>query len=291
MIPTPQRKRNVSVPVAGGVRQMAVHEWGDERNPRVLVCVHGLSRNGRDFDVIADALSDHYRVLCPDIPGRGESDWLASADHYQLPIYVQAIQAMLLDGGVLEHDWIGTSMGGLIGMVMASSLSAPDSRIRRFVINDIGPFIERAALERIAAYVGRPMLFPDYMTLFNTVKPINAPFGPLTDEQQHHIVRTSCMQRSDGQWEFKTDPKIGDAFRAGLQQPASDLWPLWGGIKQPTLIIRGEQSDLLSEATLERMLATHPDARALTVADTGHAPMLMDAPTISAVRDFLLAKD
>jgi len=290
MIAAPDRRRSVAIAVDGAQRQMAVHEWGAERNPNVLVCVHGLSRNGRDFDLIAPALADRYRVLCPDIPGRGESDWLGKAEHYVIPTYVQAVHAMLLDAGVGDYDWIGTSMGGLIGMVMASTLTSPQTRLRRFVVNDVGPYIERVALDRIAAYVGRAPLFPDYLTLFNAVQPTNAPFGPLSDEQKHHIVKTSCQQRPDGQWEFKTDPKIGDAFRAALQLPESDLWPLWQGIAQPTLILRGEHSDLLSPATLARMLATHAGARAITVADTGHAPMLMDAPTIAAVRDFLLAE-
>jgi len=264
---------------------MAVHEWGDANNPRVVVCVHGLSRNGRDFDVLADALSSDYRVLCPDVPGRGESDWFASADHYTIPHYIKAMNAMLTEFGVQTYDWVGTSMGGLIGMVMAAT---PGSKMRRFVINDIGPVIERASLDRIASYVGKTPLFPAYMSLFDAVQPINVTFGPLTDEQKHHMVKTSVQERGDGQWEFKTDPKIGDAFRAGLKQPAADMWPLWGAVKQPILILRGVNSDLLSAATLEKMLATHPDARAITIADTGHAPMIMDAPTVNSVKQFLL---
>ena len=285
MIAKPHRRSNVAFPVDGALKHMAVHEWGDAKNPRVVVCVHGLSRNGRDFDVLADALCGDYRVLCPDVPGRGESDWLASADHYAIPIYIQAMNAMLSEFGVQAHDWVGTSMGGLIGMVMAAS---PGSKIRRFVINDIGPVIERVSLERIASYVGKSLLFPTYMALFDAVQPINAGFGPLSDEQKHHIVKTSVQQRADGQWEFKTDPKIGDAFRAGLAQPATDMWPLWSAIKQPVLILRGVNSDLLSAATLEKMVAMHPGAQSITITDTGHAPMIMDEPTINAVKQFLL---
>ncbi len=285
MIPKPHRRSNVAFPVDGVLKHMAVHEWGDEKNPRVVVCAHGLSRNGRDFDVLADALVGDYRVLCPDVPGRGESDWFASAEHYTIPHYVQAMNAMLTEFGVQTYDWVGTSMGGLIGMVMAAS---PASKMRRFVINDIGPVIERASLDRIASYVGKTPLFPTYMALFEAIQPINAPFGPLTDEQKHHMVKTSVQERPDGQWEFKTDPKIGDAFRAGLTQTAADMWPLWGAIKQPMLILRGVNSDLLSAATLEKMVATHPGARAITIADTGHAPMIMDEPTINAVKQFLL---
>jgi len=290
MIPTPDRRANVVVPIGDATRNMVVHDWGDERNPRVAVCVHGLSRNGRDFDVVAPALADGYRVLCPDIPGRGESDWYASAADYTIPNYIAAINAMFTQLGVSRYDWIGTSMGGLIGMVMAAT---PGSKMRRFVINDIGPVIEKAALDRIAAYVGRVPTFPSYMALFEAVQPINASFGPLSDEQKHHMVKTAVQQRADGQWEFKTDPKIGDAFRDGLKQTAMDMWPLWAAVTQPVLVLRGAESDLLSAATVEKMLAAHHGAgriaEALTIADTGHAPMIMDEPTIAVVKRFLHA--
>ncbi len=285
MIAKPHRRLNVAFPVDGVLKHMAVHEWGDAKNARVVICAHGLSRNGRDFDVLADALASDFRILCPDVPGRGESDWFASADHYTIPHYIQAMNAMLTDLGVSTYDWVGTSMGGLIGMVMAAT---PGSKMRRFVINDIGPVIERASLDRIASYVGKTPLFPTYMSLFEAVQPINVTFGPLTDEQKHHMVKTSVQERADGQWEFKTDPKIGDAFRAGLAQPSADMWPLWSAVKQPILILRGVNSDLLSAVTLEKMVATHPDAKAITIADTGHAPMIMDEPTVAAVKQFLL---
>lgn len=284
MIAKPHRRSNVAFPVDGVAKHMAVHEWGNASNPHVVVCVHGLSRNGRDFDVLADALASDYRVLCPDVPGRGESDWFASAEHYTIPHYIQALNAMLTEFGVQTYDWVGTSMGGLIGMVMAAT---PGSKMRRFVINDIGPVIERASLDRIAGYVGKTPMFPTYMALFEAVQPINATFGPLSDEQKHHMVKISVQERADGQWEFKIDPKIGDAFRAGLKQPAADMWPLWGAVKQPILILRGVNSDLLSAATLEKMVVTHPDAQAITIADTGHAPMIMDEPTINSVKQFL----
>jgi pimeloyl-ACP methyl ester carboxylesterase len=288
MIPKPTRKFHVDViSTSGDTRRMAVHDWGDIANQNVLICVHGLSRNGRDFDVIANALSDRYRVLCPDVIGRGESDWYATASEYAIPNYVAAMQKMLSDLAVKEYDWIGTSMGGLIGMVMAS---LPNSGMRKFVINDVGPEIERAALERIAEYISaRPRAFPDYMSLFNAAQAAIAPFGPLTDEQKHHIITTSCRKREDRLWEFNTDPKIGEAFVAGLKLPAIDLWPLWSSINQKTLILRGQTSDLLSVATVNKMISDAQFARAITVEDTGHAPMLMDAPTIAQIREFLLS--
>jgi pimeloyl-ACP methyl ester carboxylesterase len=284
MIPTPHRKRSIAFTINDQTRHMAVHEWGEPRNPRVLVCVHGLSRNGRDFDVIADALCNEYRVLCPDIPGRGESDWLASADQYVIPNYVIAVRAMLHDLGVQRYDWIGTSMGGLIGMMFAAGAI---STMRRFVLNDVGPVIEREALVRIAQYVGRAPLFPDYPSLFAASQPAIEPFGPLSEEQRHHIIQTSCQKRVDGQWEFKADPKIGDAFRAALAAPPVDLWPLWESIMQPTLILRGAFSDLLSPDTVETMLRTHLHSQAVTIANTGHAPMMMDASTTVRIKKFL----
>jgi pimeloyl-ACP methyl ester carboxylesterase len=201
-------------------------------------------------------------------------------------------------------------MGGLIGMALAnlpsmaaavspsvatavspSMATTPNSGMRRFVVNDIGPEIERAALERIAVYLSaRPPSFPDYLSLFNAAQPAIAPFGPLSDEQRHHIISTSSRRGEDGLWTFKTDPKIGEAFAAGLATPSVDLWPLWKGIKQPTLIVRGEHSDLLSIATLQKMLDSKSSAKAITIADTGHAPMLMDAPTISRIERFLLSE-
>jgi pimeloyl-ACP methyl ester carboxylesterase len=288
MIPKPPRKLHIDVATAdGSSRRMAVHDWGEITNPRVLICVHGLSRNGRDFDVIADALSDQFRVLCPDVIGRGESDWYATATEYAIPNYVAGMQAMLSALAIREYDWIGTSMGGLIGMVMAIQ---PDPSMRRFVINDVGPEIERAALDRIALYVSaRPPVFPDYLSLFNAAQVAIAPFGPLTDEQKHHIIATSCRKREDGAWEFKTDPKIGEAFVAGLKLPPVDLWPLWDSIKQKSLVLRGRTSDLLSESTLNRMVSTSANKRALTVEGTGHAPMLMDASTIAHIREFLIS--
>ncbi len=293
MIPKPHRRATVQFSLGkdeGAIhRVMVVHDWGDERNPNVVICVHGLSRNGRDFDVIADALSNDYRVLCPDVPGRGESDWLASADQYVIANYAVAIHAMLIELGVQRYDWIGTSMGGLIGMAMAFSAAGYESAMKRFVINDVGPEIERTALLRIAAYMGRPPTFPSFPTLFAATLPAILPFGPLTEEARQHIVRTSCQQRTDGLWEFKTDPKIGEAFVAAVNQPAVDLWPLWQGLTQPTLVLRGEYSDLLSPETLTKMVSTRANVQSLVIADTGHAPMMWDAPTIAHIQQFLKA--
>ena len=264
---------------------MVVHEWGDPQNENVIICAHGLSRNGRDFDVIAESLSATHRVLCPDVPGRGLSEWLPSATHYVIPTYVEAMRQMFTQLRLKRYDWIGTSMGGLIGMVIAAT---PGNHMKRYVCNDVGPEIERAALERIGAYMGmRPPAFESYEQLYRASLLAISSFGPLTDEQKHHIVRTSCACGEDGKWRYTSDPKIGEAFVIALAQPSVDLWPLWRSIKHPTLVLRGEHSDLLSSATLAKMAAGRAHVHAHVVADTGHAPMLLDAGTNAIVKQFI----
>ncbi|MCX8097775.1 MAG: alpha/beta hydrolase [Casimicrobiaceae bacterium] len=289
MIPSPPRGFRVSVDVDGVARVMHVHEWGDRLATHAVICVHGLTRNGRDFDVLASRLAVSSRVLCPDVPGRGQSDWLARVEHYSIPTYLRFMQALLLESGIRRADWVGTSMGGLIGMALAAT---PEQPIRRLVLNDVGPAIERRGLERIASYVGSVASFVSFEALLAAVAPALDPFGPLTDEQRRHLVETSWERRADGRWHSKTDPKIGAAFLASLDMPPVDLWPLWercASAVESILILRGEYSDLLSPETVETMLATAPNARAIIVPQTGHAPMLMDAQTISVVEAFLLA--
>ncbi len=285
MIPRPHRRTQVPY-LVGDIRlHMAVHEWGEIDHPRVLVCVHGLSRNGRDFDLFAQAASGAYRVLCPDMPGRGESDWLPGVADYGTPVYVNAMQALFEHCHVSAYDWVGTSMGGLIGLLLAAQ---PQSRMQRMVINDVGPTIERPALERIERYMAnKPPLFASYEALCAAADVAIAPFGPLTAEQRQHIISSSSKQLASGQWCFNSDPKIGEAFVATLRGPEVDLWPLWAACQQPTLILRGQHSDLLSAATVVKMCAVKPNAQAYEVADTGHAPMLMDLSTIECVLAFL----
>jgi pimeloyl-ACP methyl ester carboxylesterase len=235
--------------------------------------------------VIANALSATHRVLCPDVPGRGLSDPLPSAKDYVIPVYAQIMQQMLIQMQIKHYDWIGTSMGGLIGMVVAAT---PGNTMRSFVCNDVGPSIERAALERIGVYMGmRPPAFESYEQLYRaSLLAINS-FGPLSDEQKDHIVRTSCARGDDGKWRYTSDPKIGEAFVAALAQPAADLWPLWNAIRTPTLVLRGEHSDLLSAETFVRMKAERTNVATHEVANTGHAPMMMDGPTIDVVTEFI----
>lgn len=278
--------RNGEVLCAGskGLHRMRYFDWGDAGNPRVLVCVHGLTRNARDFDEIARALSAHYRVVCPDIAGRGRSDWLADPAGYALPQYVADIMVLLARLDVAQVDWLGTSMGGLIGMAIAAQQRSP---IRRLLLNDVGPLIAPESLRRIGEYVGRAPHFASPDEAEKYIRAVSAPFGPLTDAHWRALTESSIRQRADGQWEMVYDPAIGEPFRVAFAfaQPI-DLWPLYDAIRCPTLVVRGAESDLLTPATFAEMGRRGPRARLAEVPGVGHAPMFLDAGQIAIARDF-----
>lgn len=268
-----------------GLHRMAYTEWGDPRNPRVLVCVHGLTRNCRDFDFLAERLAAHYRVVCPDVVGRGQSDWLDNKDQYQIPLYAQDMITLLARLGADEVDWIGTSMGGLIGMAIAAQ---PGTPIRRLVLNDVGPLITGESLRRIADYVGQAPVFPDQAAAEQYIRAVSAPFGPLTDAQWRHMTEHSTRSHPDGGVVLRYDPGIGNAFKAAFVLGDVDLWPLYDAIRCPTLCIRGADSDLLTEGTHRKMGERGPRAQLAEVAGVGHAPMFMDEAQVALARDFLL---
>lgn len=257
-------------------------EWGDPANPRVLVCVHGLTRNGRDFDYLARALSDAYRVVCPDMPGRGRSDWLRDPVDYNYPVYCNDLTVLMAKLGAENVDWLGTSMGGILGMNLAS---LPGSPVRKLVMNDVGSVIPRAAIERIGKYLGKDPPYDSIEALETDLRAVS-PFGELTGEQWRQLAITSAKQGEDGRWRFRYDPGIAQNFNAA--PPADiDLRPYWKGVHGPVLVIRGEQSDLLLAETLEEM-RRRPRTEALVVPRTGHCPMLMNDAQVGAVRRFLL---
>jgi len=265
--------------------RIAYTEWGAPDNPRVVVCVHGLTRNGRDFDDLAAALADDFRVVCPDVVGRGRSDWLIDKTAYGYPQYCADITALIARFGVDRVDWVGTSMGGLIGMVMASLANSP---VRRLVVNDVGPFIPKAALERLAIYVGSRSRFSDMEEVVRHFATVYAPFGPLTEAQWLQIAEHSVRQRDDGEYELRYDPAIANPFRE--QEIADvDLWAVWDAITCPTLALRGGESDLLMRATAEEMTCRGPKADLHEFAGIGHAPALMAGDQISVIRGWLLA--
>jgi pimeloyl-ACP methyl ester carboxylesterase len=296
-MPTPSRQAprasRPTEPRSGSVLTLGPHgfhhtryvEWGDQDNPRVVVCVHGLTRNGRDFDVLARALATDFRVLCPDVVGRGRSDWLAHAGDYGYPLYLSDMAALIARSGVEEVLWVGTSMGGLIGMMLAAQ---PQTPIARLVINDVGPLVPQAALERLAQYVGKAGPFATEAALEAYLKTVLAPFGPLTDVQWRHLAQHSTRRNADGAFALAYDPAIAQAFGGPLKDVV--LWPVWDAIRCPTLLLRGRESDLLLQETALEMTQRGPRARLLEFEGIGHAPALMANDQVDAVRAFLLER-
>ena len=256
-------------------------EWGKQDGAPV-VCVHGLTRTGRDFDPLAAALAaTGRRVFCPDLPGRGGSDRLADPMLYVPPTYVVALGHLLarIDGPV---DWVGTSLGGICGMLAAATPGYP---IGRLVLNDIGSLIPKASLLRIRDYLGKEPAFPGIAALEAHLRAVHAPFGPLTDAQWRHLAETSARWMPDGSVALHYDPAIAAPMRASEPEDI-DLGPVWARVDVPTLLIRGAESDLLLRETALRM-AARPGVRLAEIAGCGHAPALMDAAQIALVTDFL----
>ena len=266
-----------------GFHNVTYYEWGDAANPKVVNCVHGLTRNGRDFDDIAKALSSEYRVICPDIPGRGKSEWLAHKEDYSYPVYCADMAALIARSGAQTVDWIGTSMGGLIGMLLAAQ---PKSPIRKLVMNDVGPFIPKASLERLSTYVGKPVNYDSFEAFEQYIRTVSASFGPLTDPQWRHLTQSTAVKKDDGRWGTNYDPAIALPFTGPIADVV--LWPFWDQIQAATLLLRGKDSDLLLAETARDMTTRGPKAKLVEFAGIGHAPMLMAEDQIAAVKNFLL---
>jgi pimeloyl-ACP methyl ester carboxylesterase len=268
-----------------GFHRVAYTEWGDPAASRVILCCHGLTRNGRDFDALAAALSQHARVICPDIVGRGVSDWLRDPVYYGYPQYCADMDALIARLDVEQLDWVGTSMGGLIGMTLAAQAGTP---IRKLVVNDVGPFIPKAALLRIADYVGLDNRFSSLVAIETHLRKVLAPFGPLTDAQWRHLVDHGHRQRPDGTFGLAYDPAIAGNVKNAVQD--WDLWAIWDRIKCPTLVLRGAESDLLLQATAQEMTQRGPKAHLVTWDGMGHAPALMDPQQIALLQTWLTDK-
>jgi pimeloyl-ACP methyl ester carboxylesterase len=270
---------------SNGFHRVAYTQWGDSDNPRVLVCVHALTRNGRDFDTLAAALAGDYRVVCPDVVGRGASDWLTDKSDYGYPQYLSDMAALVAHLNADSVHWVGTSMGGLIGMLLAA---LPGSPVTRMVMNDVGPLIPKAALERIAGYVGDDPHFSDLQELDEYLREIYAPFGPFTDEQWQGLVRSSARALDNAKIGLAYDPGIAEPLKA-MPKEDVDLWSTWSKVPCPVLVIRGEQSDLLLADTAEQMTTSGPGAELAVLAGMGHAPTLMSEDQIALVSDWLSA--
>jgi pimeloyl-ACP methyl ester carboxylesterase len=269
---------------------MAYWEWGDRGNPAVVVCVHGLSRQGRDFDTLAQALCGRFRVVCPDVVGRGQSDWLADPMGYQTPQYVADMVTLIARLDVREVRWVGTSMGGLIGMGLAS---LPGTPVTRLVLNDIGPTLEPAAIARISGYVGRPQHYASLDEAADAIWSVSQGFGPHTREQWLALSRPQLKPAPDGQGLVpRMDPAVALPFKTAatpelLKAGEALLWQRYDAIRCPTLLLRGAESDLLSPATAEAMSRRGPHATVVEVPGVGHAPMLVAPDQVETVRGFL----
>ncbi len=272
------RSRDMSYLLGGAFHRMALLAWGDP-HADPIVCVHGLSRNAHDFDILAEQLAQDFYVLCPDLPGRGGSSWLPDPALYQPMSYVQALSHLLAFIDRPVH-WIGTSLGGICGMLVAS---APGNPIRRMVLNDIGPFVPREAVARIVDYVGTVPEFADAAGLETYLRRVHAPFGRLTDAQWRAMAEHGGRRLPNGRLTLHYDPALAVPLRASPVTD-TDMWSFWDRITAPMLTLRGESSDLLLPETAERMAAK---SAIHVVADAGHAPAMMDAATIGVVRDFL----
>ena len=273
-----------------GLHNMAYKEWGDPKNPAVLLCVHGVTRVSDDFDALAAVMSDRYRVICPDVVGRGRSSWLTNPLGYQLPQYVSDMVTLIARLDVTQVDWFGTSMGGLIGMGVAALKGNP---IRKMMLNDIGPTINFAALMRIAQYMGKEVRFPTFEAGVDYIRTIAAPFGPHSDEQWNKLAGDVLRQQKDGQWSRHYDPAIAQAFSTFTEENAAQseaaLWAIYDAIQCPVLLVRGSESDLLSRETADLMTQRGPRAALTELAGIGHAPTFMQPEQIALARDFFIA--
>lgn len=289
----------VHYPDAAGGHRMAYWEWGNPQSPHVVVCVHGLSRQGRDFDVLARALCDKagndLRVVCPDVAGRGQSDWLKDPAGYQVPNYAADMLALLAQLQPTTLDWVGTSMGGLIGLVVCGQADLPlPVPVRRLVLNDVGPSIQWDALQRIGEYLGRAVQFDSVQQAADALWAISTSFGPHTPAQWLAFSRpmVKAVAGAPGRWTLHYDPAIAVPFRAMTPEMAAQsealLWQLYDNITATTLLLRGAQSDLLSLETAQAMTVRGPKARLVEFAGVGHAPTFIVDGQVQTVTSFLL---
>lgn len=275
------RQHHFSSMGPAGFHRLAYTEWGDPGNRDIIVCAHGLTLNSRYFDWFAKSCEDHYRVICPDVVGRGNSAWV-DPQHYWFEQYLTDAAALLARVGNEKVNWVGTSMGGLIGIFLATRKNHP---IKRLVLNDVGPFIAKEGLAFIAEYIGRDERFRNHAEVEAHLRMLYPKFGDLTEEQWRHLARIGSRLTEDGDLRLAYDPRIRESFR-DLKEDFQ-VWDLWEQIDIPVLILRGSESGILTQETLDEMLRRNPRARAHVFEGIGHAPPLMAGDQINIVLDFL----
>lgn len=289
----------VLCPDASGGHRMAYWQWGNPNARQVVICLHGLTRQGRDFDVLAQALcaraGETIRVICPDLAGRGKSDWLQDPMGYQIPNYAADMLVLLAQLAASTLDWLGTSLGGLTGMLLAGQRDAPEfARIRRLVLNDVGPVIEWQALQRIGLYLGNSGEFATEQEAADALWSIASSFGPHTPAQWLALTRPLLRPHptKPGFLTLHYDPALALPFRSITPESAAQgealLWQAYDQITARTLLLRGAQSDLLSAATAQAMTQRGPRARLIEFAGVGHAPTFIADDQVQAVLAFLL---
>lgn len=300
-----------------GFHRLAYTEWGDARNAHVVVCVHGLSRNSRDFDRLAAVLEADCRVVCMDVVGRGDSDWLTDKSGYSFSTYLGDAAALIarvttpIAAGLLEDlrcrlrggqrkarlDWIGTSMGGLIGMLLAAKAGSP---IRRLVMNDVGPFVPWHALIRLKGHIGGETRLPGFADVEAHVRQACRNFGDLDDAFWRHLADHAAERLDDGSYRLRYDPAISRGLPVHLDPELPigpeflhgiDLWAAWEAIRCPVLVLRGAESEVLPRAVVEEMQRRKPDLQVAEFAGVGHVPALASPHQIEVVRDFLAGPD
>lgn len=282
----PYRRRDVRCASPSGLHRVAYLEWGDPDQTRVLICVHGLTRCAHDFDVLAAALAAEYRVICPDLPGRGDSSWLPRPEEYQLATYLGDLVTLVARSNAESVHWVGTSLGGLIGMALAS---LPDSPITKLVLNDVGPVLSATSLSRIGNYLAQRPLLPTMEAAEAYVRAVYAPFGQHTDAEWRMLTRYTVRAAPDGSLRLHYDPAIALPFTARPVSEDVETWGIYDAIRCPTLVLRGAESDLLSRDTAQQMAERGPRAQVVEVAGVGHAPTLMHSDQIAIVQAFLAA--
>jgi pimeloyl-ACP methyl ester carboxylesterase len=276
-----------------GLHRISYKEWGDENNPKVLLCVHGVTRVADDFDNMARALANDYRVIAPDIVGRGRSDWLKNPQLYRIPQYVSDIVTLLArvlpDGENQKVDWFGTSMGGLIGMGLAS---LPGNPIRKLILNDIGPVLAPMALQRIGDYIGQDLRFESFEAGAKFIRDVSLTFGEHTEEEWLKLATDVLRQDKDGKWVRHYDMGLALPFRSATPESADAdqamLWAAYDAIQCPTLLVRGADSDLLSPETAKQMTERGPKATLVEIPNVGHAPTFIHDDQIAIAKQFLL---
>ncbi len=269
---------------------MAYKEWGDPSNSKVLVCVHGVTRVSDDFDVLAQAMEHDYRVICPDVVGRGRSDWLANPQSYQIPQYVSDMVTLLARLNATTVDWFGTSMGGLIGIGLASMKESP---IRKLLLNDVGPSLNFEALQRIGQYIGEDLRFDHFEDAVKFIREISASFGEHSDAQWEKLARDVLKQNADGKWIRHYDLKLAIPVKATTKEVASMgqamLSAMYDAIQAETLVVRGATSDLLTADAVLDMQSRGPKAKSIEIPGVGHAPTFVHADQIAIAKEFFLA--